>query len=191
MRYDRSKLHQHCLKYKIESGETEDKIIFFCPTMPDEKIRVELISIAPKEAECIFVVGPKRSTHETLILLLKMAGIDNMTLFKFIDATTKNVAAGNTNLVIKFDQQIEDDNPLWNDIGMVLAKDGFYKTWQITFGDKTVTDLSIKIAEEISENHHIRDNIILDDDMLNLQISLNKEQDVLDFLKEIEDGTVK
>jgi hypothetical protein len=187
MNYDRSKLHLQCSKYKIEHGEmrNENKIIFICPEMPDNKIKIELVSMIPKEASHLFIVGPKISTTETLVLMLKTLNIQPLDLMVFLSILSEKAAKGDRHLLINLNVQIPDDNPLWNEIGEVIARDGFYKTWTITLGDKTITEKIMKVAAEMSEHHNIRDHAILNEDMTNLKISLGKDQDVLDFLKEI------
>ena len=189
MNYDRSKLHQQCAKYKIEPGEirTENRIIFFCPEIPDEKIRIEIVNMIPKEIEYQFVVGPKASTTETLILMFRSLNVSPFTLMNFLKTFSEEVVKGSRHLSIEINTQIPDDAPLWNEIEKLIAQDGFYKTWTITLGDKTITEKTLKIATEISEQHNIRDHAILDEDIINLRISLYKEeeQDVLDFIEEI------
>jgi len=188
MNYNRVKLHQHCAKYKIEHGEmrNENKIIFFCPEMPDKKIRVELISMIPKEAKYDFVIGPKISTTETLVLMLQTLNVQPLDIIMFLKILSEKAAKGDHHLLIELNNVISDDNPFWNEVGEVIAQDGFYKTWTITLGNKTVTEKTMKVAAEMSEHHHIRDHAILDDDMIDLKISLGKNQDVLDFIKEFD-----
>jgi hypothetical protein len=192
MRYNRAELHKHCAKYKIEHGEVraENRIIFFCPEMPDEKIKIKLVSIIPKETKYQFIVGPKISTRDTLILLFGNLGVSPSNIMKIITTIAEKAEEGCRHLPIELNNvQIADDHPFWNEIGKILAQDGFYKTWTITLGDKTITEKTMKIAAEISKHHNIRDHTILEDDMVNLKISLGKEQDVLDFLKDLENET--
>jgi hypothetical protein len=190
MNYNGSELHRQCAKYRIEEIRTENSIIFFCPDMPDKKIKIELIKMIPKNTKYQFVIGPKQSTIDTLILMFNTLGINNLQILKSLEEMIKNITAGNRHIDIQNNNvQIPDDSPFWNEIEQLLVRDGFYKTWTITLGNKTITEKNIKIATEISKYHDIRDHAILEDDMVNLKISLGKEQDVLDFLKDLENET--
>jgi len=191
MDYDREKLHKRCKEHRIEYGEirNEDRFIFICPEIPDEKIKIELINMIPKESKYTFLTGPKRTTTETLVLMFKALNVHNLDIIKLFKDISEGVKNKDRHFTASFKESVPDDNTFWTDIGETLSKDGYYKTWTITMGNRTVTEKTMKLTAEISKSHDIRDHAILPDDILNLKISLGKKQDVFDFIKEIESRT--
>lgn len=190
MRYNRIQLHKYCKKYKIEHTEirNENKIIFICPEIPDESIKIELVNIIPKEAEYHFIVGPKITTTETLLLMFGKLGIFPGDIIGVMESLQLRANNGNRHFLIELNNaQIADDHPFWNDIGELLAQDGFYKTWTVTIDEKTITEKTFTLAQEVVNNNK-RDRDINGDDVQNLKISLYRKEeiDVLDFLKELE-----
>ena len=172
--WDKKALHEQCFKHKIEFAEdTDNRIIFLCPKMPDEKVKVSLVQMLPKTIDFRFIISPKLSTTEALKVLLRDMGIDFTGLM--IDGLFK----------IQSNVSIPDDHPFWKLIVEILSRDDYFTGWKITIGKKTIT-YSHEMVKRIRKNTRKRDHSITMDEIKDLHISLNLEsKDVNDVIKEL------
>ena len=169
--WNKQALHEQCFKHKIEFAEDQNnRVIFICPRMPNEKIKISLVKMLPESIEYQFMISPKFTTMESLKALLQDVNFRG----------TMDSAQGF--LKIKGAAVIPDDS-FWTAIEEVLIDDDYFTGWEITLGSKTITYDKV-IAEEVQRNNK-RDHSITPDEFTDLKISLGKKQDVNDFLKEM------
>lgn len=91
----------------------------------------------------------------------------------------------NLNVMVTPGKDVEEYSSVWADINTAFLEDGFLDTWTINCGELKI-HCNRKIMEERAKNSVIRDISILDEDVLNLKISLGVSQDVNEFLAMLE-----
>lgn len=170
--WDKKALHEQCFVHKIEIAEDSNKrIIFLCPKMPDEKIQISLIQMLPKEIDYQFVISPRHSTIEALKVLLM--SINFTGLMDEVDGLLR----------IQTPISIPDDHPFWIQVVEILSRDDYFTGWDIILGSKSIS-YNCEMAKEIQKNTK-RDHSITPGDIEDLQISLGIERDVNEFIKEL------
>ncbi len=170
--WDKKALHEQCFKHKIEFAEDPDKrVIFLCPKMPDEKVKISLVKMLPKDLNYQFVISPKLSTMEALKVLLQSINFSG------------TMDSANGLLRIESPIGIPDDHPFWEHVTEVLSRDSYFTGWNITLGDNSVT-YDRRMAERIRKNIK-RDHCPTEDEIKDLEITLGQDKDVNDIIEEL------
>ena len=169
-KYDQNKLKDFCDKNDIEFTEVRDcnKIVFLCPKIPDLSIQKNLAGMIPDTAICEFIKSPKLSTADTMSVLCKEIG--------FVGQMYEKEGI----LTITSAIEIAPDDSFWTDMVNILKKDSYFKGWNITMGDKTVTEKDL-----IQIKKGDRDHRPTPDEIMDLGITLNKSESFDDIFKEL------
>lgn len=175
------KLIKICYDLKIEPAafNRDKKIIFICPKIPEEKIKINLVQMIPKDWRYEFVEGPKTITMETFAVILQQVGV----------ITPPEIKREDHKLTVKAQVQtragldpLDRDHPVWDSITDLFKNDGFFNSWNVTLNDVTVS-YDARIAKEVQNQHNIREISIREDEITDLKILLETTEDVNDFLK--------
>lgn len=170
MHYNKNKLNKECSKYKIEITEVKGYLLFSCPHMPNDKVRKQLSDIV-KDIECLFIESPKKSTEEALLTVLRDIGF------------TGTVYAIGRKVTFITKMEAPDDHPLWTELPEIINRDGYFDSYEITIGHRTITypPLRFSISKPTERDHHPTKDEIID---LNITLG-GPDRDVLDIIKEL------
>ncbi len=181
---DYNKLISLCLQYQIEVETEGNGFTFVAPEEPSAIVKAQISSIIPEDTKYEFRIGPKRSTLQAIDASLKGADFKG---FMLPVART---------LVIYSVNEIDEDHNAWIDLPAIIKKDGFFKCYQITFGDKVlIYGKEVKTIKQHTEQiksvnkkeqKQERDCCFTEDDILNLRISLNQDKDASEIIKDLE-----
>jgi hypothetical protein len=158
------------------SSKPSQKYAIVMPRLPDAPTLDVLKADIPEDVTYEIMETLKPSTANRIKFLLQSG--------PFMNAESKTDGR-NMTLNVTPGKDIEEYSTVWADINTAFLEDGFLDTWTINCGELKIY-CNRKIMEERAKNSVIRDISILDEDVLNLKISLGVSQDVNDFLAMLE-----
>jgi hypothetical protein len=158
------------------SSKPSQKYIIVMPRLPGFATMAELRAEIPEDVTYEIMENLKPSTVNKIKFILQSG--------PFMNAESKTDGR-NMTLNVTPGKDIEEYSTVWADINAAFLEDGFLDTWTINCGELKIY-CNRKIMEERAKNSVIRDISILDEDVLNLKISLGVTQDVNDFLAMLE-----
>lgn len=164
----KNKLIEKCGALKIEMAEdrNNNKIMFICPKMPEEKTKIELVKLIPNEHPYEFVEGIKQCT------LIKIKAItQNFGIFSADVTGGKNVIFN-----VNSAQSKEVVDKIFQEVDNVFRDDGFFQSWKVKINGEE-RDYFPTIINETK-----RECRISTDEILNLQIALNTCKSVEEFM---------
>jgi len=165
----KNKLLDKCNALRIEMAEDKEKnnkLIFICPKMPEEKTKIELIDLLPKELPYDFVEGIKQST------LIKLKAVTmNFGIYSANVTGSKNMS-----FIVNSAQSEEVKEKIFEAVDGIFRDDGFFEGWKIKINNEErfyfpTVDIGAK-----------RDTRIRKDDILNIKIALNTTTSVEEFM---------
>ena len=171
-----SKLKEICDTNNYEYIVDHKNIVFFCPKVPSEGQQKEILNIIPEPFLHRFMVGPKASTIHAISILVLRARLMNASVRL---EENKLIINGGEN-----DVSINDIELLTEGITKLLEKDGYFKEWTLIHKGQEYY-YNIEIAETITQNNKKRDSVISENDILDLQITLNDPHMTWDKLMEV------
>ncbi len=163
----KTKLMQMCEVYKIEPKVRMNKVIFICPKMPEEGIRVKLVKLLPDNYSYDFHEEPKSTTKGRLdFMAMGLGGVGcNLEGNKPKHPIIKVLGLPEGNR-----EQFEEE------ANKILSQDSYYESWVIKMDDcirRGVRSVTLPTVH--------RDTSISKDDIMNVKIALGNCKDVLEF----------
>jgi hypothetical protein len=165
-----------CKQYDIDPVMIDDELVLICPKMPDKDVQKKLTEVIPSTTPYKFQEGPRLSTSTALKILFQTAG-----------AASADSEIKGHDIVITITGQtpplIEEESPVWGIAAGILKVDPFIDSWKIKINDKVVSEYNKTVATMIAnQKRPERVTSFSNDDILNLQITLENCQDVNDFI---------
>ena len=164
-------LIEKCRAVNAEPIVEGDKLYIACASEPTEEFKAAVLFIVPPEITFEIKVAPKPST---LTAIQMIAGSTT------IDKDSKGVMFKGDHIIFDL-RGLDEDAPFWNQVSTILKNDGFFKTWTFII-DGVEHLINPKLVDVLAKNATVRESIITDDDMLNLQIVLGNAQTIDDII---------
>ena len=150
---------EECSKHQIELAEEKEKLVFICPKMPDEKIKIQLTNIIPKEQTYEFVESMKAST------LIKLRAVTQH--FGIYSADIKG--GKNVQYTVNSKQSEEIKEKIFEEVDSIFRSDSYFVGWMISVnGEKRRFFPTVKTGASVT-----RETRISSDEIINLIIDLN------------------
>lgn len=171
------KLREKCDKYQIEAMVMDNQLVFVCPKIPDTKIQDEIRSICPSGTQYKFEEGPRVGTMLVIKQIFNQVQGHADMIIKDHDLT---ITAKGDDLCLAV------DSPFTIILDKVLEADTFVESWKLIVNDQVVVKGDKTIAKIVAkQTRPQRENTFSNDDILNLQITLESCQDVNDFINSL------
>lgn len=153
------------------------RLVVTCPKEFDRQHKATLCKSVPSDFELEFVEGMKQSTTHHLQQLLQRTVMMGSAQPEF---TSRD-------LTIHINGQLREE-PDWQELDEILAKDGYPEKWAVKINGQEAHSNSgqkIEALQKVADNLARRDQILTDDDVLNVRISLANVETVEDFINSI------
>jgi hypothetical protein len=169
-----------CRDNTMEAMTTPDgAIILVTPKMPPENVQAKIKQTIPQSVHYEIKEGPRIVTTEGLRMFLGQAGASSVLL-----STKKHT------LIIEISGEspllMEKESPLWDGLERLLKHDPFVEGYEVLVNGQVILEYNATAAKALETSKKPeRDICPTEDEIMNLRITLETSNDVLDFLEKI------